>query len=269
MPTQPRLVTTADDCRERALAALHYEKARVAAINLRRYLLDAVRSGSLNDEVDARRLLGQTYCDTQNLVDTAYYSIQGGDYETAPVAAAAFGDAYQDVTEFMKGPLSWVVASALQFATEQADLIPDDEVESVVELAIAAINDAMTGTRVESPILSPQMYLSAYGLLAALAARLSATQARAVLDMLAGAVVVKEHHYRPTDGSHVEIAAGIVRTHTTVNFTPWLLTNSWDYMPAERIRSELPRAIRSSPTSTRSLIGCKRSPTSATAKPLP
>jgi hypothetical protein len=213
MPTQPRLVTTADDCRERALAALHYEKARVAAINLRRYLLDAVRSGSLNDEVDARRLLGQTYCDTQNLVDAAYYSIQGGDYETAPVAAAAFGDAYQDVTEFMKGPLSWVVASALQFATEQADLIPDDEVESVVELAIAAINDAMTGTRVESPILSPQMYLSAYGLLAALAARLSATQARAVLDMLAGAVVVKEHHYRPTDGSHVEIAAGIVRTH--------------------------------------------------------
>ena len=41
LPTQPRLVTTADDCRERALAALHYEKPRVAAINLRRQLLDA------------------------------------------------------------------------------------------------------------------------------------------------------------------------------------------------------------------------------------
>jgi hypothetical protein len=211
--TEPRLVTTADDCRERALAALHYEKPRVAAINLRRYLLDAIRSGSLNDEVDARQLLGQTYCDTDNLSLAAYYSIKGGDYETARVAAAAFGDAYHDVTEFMNGPLSWVVASALQFATEQADLIPHDDLESVVELAVAAINDAMAGTRVESPILSPQMYLSAYGLLAALADRLSAAQARAVLEMLADAVVVKEHHYRPTDGSHVEISAGIARTH--------------------------------------------------------
>jgi hypothetical protein len=61
--------------------------------------------------------------------------------------------------------------------------------------------------------LSPQMYLSGYGLLAALAERLSAPRARTVLEMLADAVVVKEHHYRRTDESHVEIAAGIARTH--------------------------------------------------------
>ena len=57
------------------------------------------------------------------------------------------------------------------------------------------------------------MYLSAYGLLAALAKRLSETHARAVLEMLSDAVVLKEHHYRHTDGSHVEIAAGIAGTH--------------------------------------------------------
>ena len=85
----------------------------------------------------------------------------------------------------MKGPLSWVVASALQFATEQADLVPDDDLDAVVELAFAAINDVMAGTRVDSPILSPQMYLSAYGLLAALAERLSANHARTLLEMLA------------------------------------------------------------------------------------
>jgi hypothetical protein len=213
LPTQPRIVTTANDCRERALAALHFEEPRVAAINLRRHLLDAIRSGSLNDELDARRLLGQTYCDTENLGLAAYYSISGGDYEAASAAAAAFGDVYHDVTELMKGPLSWVVASALQFATAQADLVPDDDLDAVVELAFAAINDAMAGTRVDSPILSPQMYLSAYGLLAALAERLSAKHARTVLEMLAEAVVVKEHHYRRTDGSHVEIAAGVARAH--------------------------------------------------------
>jgi hypothetical protein len=213
LPTEPKLVTTANDCRERALAALHFEEPRVAAINLRRHLLDAIRSGSLNDELDARRLLGQTYCDTENLGLAAYYSIHGGDYKAARAAAAAFGDVYHDVTEFMTGPLSWVVASALQFAAEQADLIPDDDLNAVVELACAAINDAMAGTRVESPILSPQIYLSAYGLLAALAERLSAKHARTVLEMLADAVVVEEHHYRPTDESHVEIAAGVARAH--------------------------------------------------------
>jgi hypothetical protein len=31
--------------------------------------------------------------------------------------------------------------------------------------------------------------------------------------MLADAVVVEEHHYRPTDESHVEIAAGVARAH--------------------------------------------------------
>lgn len=213
LPTQSRIVTTADDCRERALAALNYERPRVAAINLRRQLLDAIRSGSLNDEIDARRLLGQTYCKTENLELAAYYAVQGGDYEGARKAAAAFGDTYHDVTELMKGPLSWVVASALQFAAEQADLIPDDELDTVVELAFTAINDAMSGTRVESPILSPQMYLSAYGLLAALAERLSAAHAQAVLEMLTDAVILEEHHYRRTDESHVEIAAGIARAY--------------------------------------------------------
>jgi hypothetical protein len=213
LPTQPKLVTTADDSRERALAALHFEELRVAAINLRRHLLDGIRSASFYDELEARRLLGQTYCATGSPELAAYYSIHGGDYKAARAAAAAFGDSYHDVTELMKGPLSWVVASALQFASEQADLTPDDAVDAVAELAFAAINEAMSGERVESPILSPQMYLSAYGLLAALAERLSNTHSRAVLEMLSGAVVVKEHHSRRTDESHVEIAAGIARAH--------------------------------------------------------
>lgn len=214
LPTQPKLVTTANDSRERALAALHFEETRVAAINLRRHLLDAVRSASFWDELEARRLLGQTYCATGNLTLAAYYTIQGGDYEAAREVAAAFGDSYHDVTELMKGPLSWVVASALEFTAEEADLIPDDALDAVADLAIAAINDAMSGTRIESPIVSPQMYRSAYRVLAAVAERLSTAHARAVLEMLADAVVVEEHHHRWTDESHVKIAAGIARGQT-------------------------------------------------------
>jgi hypothetical protein len=109
--------------------------------------------------------------------------------------------------------LSWVAASALQFATEQADLIPDDQLTNVIELALSVINDVAAGKLLDSPILSPQMYLAAYGLLAALSARLPAQPAQALLDLLAGSVVVKEHHYRRTDECHVAIAAGIAHAH--------------------------------------------------------
>ncbi|SLI08449.1 Uncharacterised protein [Mycobacteroides abscessus subsp. bolletii] len=213
LPSQPRIVTNAEDARERAFAALHYDEPRAAAINLRRQLLDGVRSASFHDEREARRLLGELYRTTNNLPLAAYYTIGAGDPKEARAVAAALGDDYYDITESITSPLSWVASSALQFATEQADLIPDEDLGAVVELALCAISDVMTGARLESPILSPQIYLSAYGLLAALAERLSADHARKLLDMLADAVVVEEHHARRTDESHVEIAAGIARTH--------------------------------------------------------
>jgi hypothetical protein len=213
LPSRPRIVTNANDARERAFAAMHYDEPRVAVINLRRQLLDGIRSASFHDEREARRLLGEIYRTTDDLPLAAYYTIGAGDPKEARAVAAAFGDVYHDVTEWMTSPLSWVASSALQFASEQADLIPDEDLDAVVELALNAINDVATGTRLDSPILSPQIYLSAYGLLAALAERLSERHARTLLEMLADAVVVKEHHYRRTDESHIEIAAGIARAH--------------------------------------------------------
>jgi hypothetical protein len=213
LPSRPKIVTSAADAREKALAALHHDELRVAAINLRRQLLDGIRSAAFYDEREARRLLGQIYRVTDDLPLAAYYTIGAGDYKEARAVAVAFVDVYHDVTELMKSPLSWVAASALQFATEQADLIPDDQVETVIELALSAINDVVSGARLDSPVFSPQMYLSAYGLLAALSVRLPASDARTLLEMLTDAVVVEENHYRRTDESHVAIAAGVARTH--------------------------------------------------------
>ena len=213
LPSRPKIVTSADDARERALAALHNDAPRVAAINLRRHLLDGIRSASIFDELEARRLLGEIYRATGDLPLAAYFTVGAGDYKEARAVAVAFGDVYHDVAEMMKSPLSWVAASALQFATEQADLIPDDQLTNVIEIALSVINDVAAGKLLDSPILSPQMYLAAYGLLAALSARLPAQPAQALLDLLADSVVVKEHHYRRTDESHVAIAAGIAHAH--------------------------------------------------------
>lgn len=213
-PSKPRIVPSAGHVREYALAALHYDKARTASINLRRQLLDGIRSASFHDEREARLLLGQCYRDSGELELAAVYAIGAGDYEGARGVAKAFGDSYHDVTEMMKSPLSWVAASALQFATEQADLIPDEGFDTVVELALSAINDVKSGRRLDSPFLSPKMSLSGYGLLAVVVARLSPDQALSLLEMLSAAVEVEEHHYRYTDGSHIEIAAGIASAHS-------------------------------------------------------
>ncbi|WP_212813725.1 MULTISPECIES: hypothetical protein [unclassified Mycolicibacterium] len=213
LASKPKIVPRADDVRERALASLHYDKPISASIYLRRQLLDGIRAASFHDEHEARHLLGQHYLASGELHLAASHTIGAGNYAAVPKVAAAFGDNYHDVTALMASPLSWVAASALQFATQQADLVSDDDLSSIVELAIRAINDVKSGARLDSPVLSPKISLSAYGLLAALSHRLSVTQARTVLEMLAGAVVVEEHHYRYTDRAHIEIAAGIARAH--------------------------------------------------------
>lgn len=213
LPTNPRIVPTAEDARERGLAAIHHDSLRSAAINLRRMLLDAVRSASFHDEMDARRLMSRVYQDTEELPLAAYYAIGGGDYKAARAVAVAFGDTYHDVAALISSPLSWVSASALQFVTEQGDLVPDQAVDQFVALSFQVIQDVRSGVRIESPVLSPQTYLSAYGLLAGLSERLSVPHAKAALETLKPAVAVKAHHYRRTDESHIGIATGIAVSH--------------------------------------------------------
>ena len=141
LPSRPRLTTSTARSRETALAAIHQGKHRVAAINLRRYLCDAIRSGALNDEIDARRLLGEVYSASGDHGRAARQLILAGGGDSARSVARALGDTYLDVSEFMASPVSWTVATAFEFAAQQADLIPDDTVNTVVATALAAIRD--------------------------------------------------------------------------------------------------------------------------------
>ncbi|TDL04463.1 hypothetical protein EUA04_22045 [Mycolicibacterium obuense] len=214
MPSKARIVAGAESVRELGLAALHFNSPRIAAINLRRHLLEGIRSASFFDERDARGLLGAHYLACGELPLAAFYTIGAGNYKESRDVAKAFGDTYHDVTELIKSPLSWVCASALEFTTQQADLIPDNDLNSVVAQALSTIDDVASGARLDSPVFSPQMRRSAYGLLAAVSERLTACDAETVLKLLSGFVECEKHHYRPTDESHVLIAAGIAQTHT-------------------------------------------------------
>jgi hypothetical protein len=212
LPSRPRLVTSTSRSRENALAALHHDRKRVAAIHLRRYLCDAIRSGSLNDEIDARMLLGDLYAKTNEPQLAARQLILARDYESARSVARDLGDSYFDVSDLIASPVSWVVATAFEFAAEEADLVPDDSVDSLVATALSAIEDVKSGKRADSPVYSPQIVRSAYKMIGELSERINRDHAVAVLESLSGHVTAEEHHYWPTDESHIRIAAGIALT---------------------------------------------------------
>lgn len=212
LPSRPRVVTSASTSRENALAALHHDRKRVAAVHLRRYLCDAIRSGSLNDEIDARMLLGDLYANTNEPQLAARQLILARDYEAAQPVARGLGDSYLDVSDLIASPVSWVAATAFEFVAEEADLVPDASVDSLIEAALSAIDDVKAGKRADSPVYSPQITRSAYKMIGELSERMSHDHAVAVLESLSGHVTAQEHHYWPTDESHIRVAAGIAMT---------------------------------------------------------
>ena len=139
LASRPRIVTSTTSSRESALAALRYDQKRSAAVYLRRYLCDAIRSGSLNDEIDARALLGGLYAETKEPHLAARQLILARDYEAARAVAQDLGDAYLDVSDLIASPVSWVVATAFEFAAEEADLVPGASVDLLVDSAPTAI----------------------------------------------------------------------------------------------------------------------------------
>jgi hypothetical protein len=207
--SRPRITTSADQSREGALAALQQDQLRRAAIYLRRYLCDAIRAGSIGDERDARRLLGEVYVKSGQHELAAHHLIQAASYESARTLAETLGDTFLDVSEYTKGSVFWIAATAFEFAAAQADVIPDEQVDAVVDTAIDAINRIMAGTQADSAFLSPQLYLSTFKLIAALSDRLTVSDGQRVLALLEGSITVEEGYYRPTDESHIAIAVGI------------------------------------------------------------
>lgn len=212
LPSRPRIVTSTNSSRESALSAMRHEQQRSAAIYLRRYLCDAVRSGSLNDEIDARALLGGLYAETNEPHLAVRQLILARDYEAVQTVARDMGDAYLDVSDLIASPVSWVTATAFEFTAEEADLVPDASVGALVGSALAAIAEVNAGTRADSPVYSPQITRSAYKLIGELSERLSGVQALAALETLQDRVAAEEHHGWTTDESHIVIAAGIATT---------------------------------------------------------
>ena len=157
-------------------------------------------------------LLGDLYADTNEPHLAARQLILARAYEEAQSVARGLGDLYLDVSDLIASPVSWVAATAFEFVAEEADLVPDASVDSLIEAALSAIDDVKTGNRADSPVYSPQITRSAYKMIGELSERMSHDHAVAVLESLSGHVTAQANHYWPTDESHIRVASGIATT---------------------------------------------------------
>ena len=208
---QPPVAGASTSARERALAELHDQKLRAAAIRLQRYLRDSMASASWADEHDARRLLADVLKRSGELRLAARHLILAG------IADAAYDlgrevSRYLEVTEYLEEPAYWVKASALRLIAAQADLVPDDQVAAIAEKAFAVLDQVTTGELRDTPFFAPSANLAAHEALAALSQRLTASQAARLLDILEPLTGVDgPNQYRYTDESHAIACTGIGR----------------------------------------------------------
>jgi hypothetical protein len=173
---QPPVTGASTSARERALADLHGQKLRPAAIRLQRYLRDSAASASWADEHDARRLLADVLRRSGELQLAARHLILAG---TADAAHDLGREArqYLDVTGYLDEPAYWVRASALRLIAAQADLVPDDQVAAIAERAFTVLDQVQAGELRDTPFFAPSANLAAHEALAALSERLTASQA--------------------------------------------------------------------------------------------
>lgn len=218
LPGEPRLATAARRSRENGLAALNAGRERAAAISIRRYLRDSIVSGAVADEQDARGLLGSVFMKSGHPELAAHQYVCAGQPKDAERAARTLGDTYYDVAELVESPHQWIAATALRFAAAQADLIPDSQVPTIVDGALRAIDAVMAETRADS-FFDPVLTLAAYTFIASVADRLTDSQARTTIALLAGRVPAPPDAGWHTDKSHVQIMSGIVRSHDSLRET--------------------------------------------------
>ncbi|MBA2415037.1 MAG: hypothetical protein H0V64_03940 [Geodermatophilaceae bacterium] len=211
-PDKPRLVAGGRRTRERALDALHHAKPRTAVARLRRYLVDAVVSGSWQEEHDARELLADCYASSGEHVLAAEQLVLAGQKERLVELAKAVGDVLLPVQPYLSCRLYWVQASALSALAAQADLVADQEVTGLIEQGLAVLDEGAAGTLVDTPLFGPSKYLAAHELLAGLMSRATKEQAARYLALVEDRAPRDPNRYHRTDDDHAKALVQIGRT---------------------------------------------------------
>ncbi|MYR92369.1 hypothetical protein GTW60_01735 [Streptomyces sp. SID4937] len=196
--------------RAQAMTALARKKPIEAVLSARRWLTDAVTTGSWAEESEALDLLADLYRDNGEPDLAAALYERAGKAKKLIELAAQVGDRLLPTGSFDDAPW-WVMYARATTVAEQEDLLEDDSACTFLD----SLTDLATRGRAGELIDSPTAALSLRSTKAAcaLAARGTATQAAALLALLADDVPREPGHYRHTDSEHASAAAAIAVAH--------------------------------------------------------
>ncbi|MGW1344672.1 hypothetical protein ACWCOV_26765 [Kribbella sp. NPDC002412] len=184
---------------------------REAALAGRAYLRLAYTAGSWRQVGHAAGLLARVYKHSQEHDEAVRHLVATGAAKEAAEHVASIGDRYVDVTSFLDHPSPLVRGSAFKALSREADLLPDDQVATVVTTVVQFARSAVAAGAL--PVPQHNCFLAALEVLAGLARRLDLDASRQSIALLGPFLVREPGRHLATDDSVLRILNGIGVTH--------------------------------------------------------
>lgn len=212
-PTRSVLVVD-EDALENGYERFAGNRHRPAAIAAQRALRDATTLSDWSAERRARHLLADILEASGEPEMAAKHLVRAGEVAALEQLAERNPDRYLDVTELLAATPYWIVGAAYRMIAAQADLVPDDAVETIAKSILGELASATDGTLVDIVSFDVSRFGGSLAALAGLSTRLNEDQADIALAYFEAQAEVEEGHYRHHDKSESSAVAGILASHS-------------------------------------------------------
>ena len=196
-----------------ALEKLQSQNYRGAAIAAQRALRQAVASADWVGEEKAHHVLGTILMESGEPEKAAYHLVRASNASSIKELISKFPDRYIDVSESLDAPNYWTVGRAYHLLALEADLIPDNSVDEIVQKILTDFESEKIGTLVDVLFADSSRYLGAVKLLAGIADRITQEQADAALLYFESQLELGPNESRICDKDEAMVAAKIVEEY--------------------------------------------------------
>lgn len=196
-----------------ALEKLQSQNYRGAAIAAQRALRQAVASADWVGEEKAHHVLGTILMESGEPEKAAYHLVRASNASSIKALISKFSDQYIDVSESLDAPNYWTVGRAYHLLALEADLIPDNSVDEIVQKILTDFESEKIGTLVDVLFADSSRYLGAVKLLAGIADRITQEQADAALLYFESQLELGPNESRICDKEEAMVAAKIVEEY--------------------------------------------------------
>ena len=135
----------------------------------------------------------------------AYHLVRASNASSIKELISKFSDQYIDVSESLDAPNYWTVGRAYHLLALEADLIPDNSVDEIVQKILTDFDSKKAGTLVDVNFTDSSRYLGAVKVLAEIADRTTQELAEKALSHFRNQPEVEPNHFRFHDDSEAEL----------------------------------------------------------------